>query len=240
MNGTTIKILAIATAFVVLFALVTGCMMDLPKPKLARGEESVLLCQNLIANGNAEAAVGAKLNTEIAPSVPGWTRTSSFTTVQYYLPGSDYADPGIPMTSSPGPQSRGANLFAGGPDNELSTATQTINVSSMHTTIDDGSMVFTLDGYFGGFASQEDYAVLTLTYKDLEGQTLGVTTLGPVTTQDRAEVTGLLERSTTGRIPSGTRLIDVLLTMTRLSGHYNDGYADNLSLMLSEYGTRCM
>jgi len=47
-----------------------------------------------------------------------------------------------------------------------------------------------------------------------------------------------LPRSTSGVLPFGTRSIKVFLSATRVSntGPYNDGYADNMSLVL--YGPR--
>jgi hypothetical protein len=56
--------------------------------------------------------------------------------------------------------------------------------------------------------------------------------LGPVTADDRNGLTSLLLRSQNGPVPPGTRQIHVVLTMTRLDGDYNDGYADNISLSL--------
>jgi len=49
---------------------------------------------------------------------------------------------------------------------------------------------------------------------------------------DRGGLTSFLFRAATNPVPSGTRQIKLLLTMTRQSGSYNDGYADNLSLVL--------
>ena len=43
----------------------------------------------------------------------------------------------------------------------------------------------------------------------------------------------MLERGTSGGLPVGTRSINALLQMTRTDGAYNDGYADNLSLVLT-------
>jgi hypothetical protein len=53
-----------------------------------------------------------------------------------------------------------------------------------------------------------------------------------VTAQDRHEVTGLLPRTTNGRVPRGTRSVLIMLTMTRKAGSYDDGFADNLRLVL--------
>ena len=57
--------------------------------------------------------------------------------------------------------------------------------------------------------------------------------LAPVLAADRSTTTGLLRRSATGPVPVGTRSILVGLDLLRLSpGSYNDGYADDLSLIL--------
>lgn len=57
-------------------------------------------------------------------------------------------------------------------------------------------------------------------------------TIGPVIATDRTNLTGLLLRQNSAVIPNGTRKLAALLTMTRTDGSYNDGYADNLSLIL--------
>ena len=57
--------------------------------------------------------------------------------------------------------------------------------------------------------------------------------IGPVTNVDRANATGLQFREATGEIPIGTETVHFTLNMSRLAGSYNDGYADNLSFVLS-------
>ena len=61
---------------------------------------------------------------------------------------------------------------------------------------------------------------------------LGSAQIGPVLAADRNNNSGLLQRSTSGNVPSGTRVIHVLMTMTREVGLNNDGIADSLSLVL--------
>lgn len=48
----------------------------------------------------------------------------------------------------------------------------------------------------------------------------------------RLILTGVLFRSTSGSLPVGARSAVVILTLTRLEGTANDGYADSLSLAL--------
>ena len=181
---------------------------------------------NLIVNGDAEAGAGAANDSSIVP-VPGWTTNGNFTAVQYNAPG------GFPTSSDPGPSNRGSNFFAGGPSNASSSASQIIDVSMGAAAIDTGGVTFDLAGVLGGFDGQGDNAVLTTTFLSVSNMNLGTASIGPVTLADRNGFTGLLSRSTAGSLPVGTREIDVVLQMTRLAGSYNDGYADNLALVLT-------
>ena len=112
-------------------------------------------------------------------------------------------------------------------------------MSTPAATIDSGFAPFTLSGFLGGFASQTDNAVLSATFNDGLGSLLGSASIGPVTNSDRGNATGLLLRSASGAVPTGTRTIDILLTFTRNQGTDNDGYADNLSLVISNKVTIC-
>jgi len=61
---------------------------------------------------------------------------------------------------------------------------------------------------------------------------IGSATLGPVTPADRGNQTGLLFRELSGYVPTGTTQIQLSLSMERPNSSDNDGYADNLSLVL--------
>ncbi len=181
---------------------------------------------NVIVNGNAEAAAGSTDGSVV--SVPGWnTSGSGFTAVQYGASG------GFPLATDPGPADRGSNFFAGGPSNGYSVGTETLDLSSDAALIDGGQVSFTLSGYLGGFSSQGDNAILSATFLSANDQALGGGEIGPVTAADRGDATGLLFRSTDGVVPIGTRGVDVDLQLFRTDGSYNDGYADNLSLVLT-------
>lgn len=181
---------------------------------------------NLIVNGDAESDIGGNGFSIIAPA--GWTTTGNFTVVKYDSSG------GFPLSSSPGPIDRGNNFFAGGPSNSFSSALQTIDISSSAADIDTGLVTFLLEGFLGGFASQNDQATVTAaTFLSGGGATLGSASIGPVTATDRGNITGLLFQTTSGFIPVATREIQIIIEMTRAAGSYNDGYADNLSLKLS-------
>jgi len=179
---------------------------------------------NLILNGDAESGSGSYSGSDVV-SVPHWNSSGNFTVAQYG------ASTGV-LATCPGPSSRGANYFAGGPNTAASSAWQDVNVSTIGSDIDADFVVCNLSGWLGGWSGDNDNAKLTAYYINASGQTIGSLTVGPVLAADRVNVTGLLYRQATIRIPHGTRTIRCMLTMTRVSGSYNDGYADNLSLTL--------
>jgi len=131
-----------------------------------------------------------------------------------------------------GPPSGGTNFFAGGPSTAASSASQVIDVSAGATEIDGDTIAAELTGYLGGFSSQDDHAVLAAEFRSGTGEHLGQLSIGPVLAADRTNTTGVFFRGATNAVPAGTRQILVTLDMTRTSGTYNDGYADNLSLVL--------
>jgi hypothetical protein len=72
-----------------------------------------------------------------------------------------------------------------------------------------------------------------VTFLDGSANGLGTASVGNVLDEDRTNRTALLFRGGTNAVPAGTRKIQVVLSMTNDSGfYYNDGYADNLSLVL--------
>ncbi len=191
-----------------------------------RAQSAAQFGQNLVANGGAEANVGAPSNAQIVKPA-GWTTTGEFTAVQYGASG------GFPDATSPGPKDRGKNDFEGG-NVAKSTGTQTISLAPSSAAIKSGTVRFTFSAWLGGYASQADDATATVAFKDANGATLLKATLGPVTPQQRNDVTGLLLRETSGSVPKATTQAVVSVVFTRYEGAYNDGSADNVSLVLAK------
>jgi uncharacterized protein (TIGR03437 family) len=192
-----------------------------------------LLGTNLIVNGDAETpavAAGVMISDQTV-SVPGWSQEGLFTIEPYSDPGGDLS------AMTPGPPNPGNYYFYGGPSNAMSSASQLIDVSSTASLIDTGTVQYALSAWLGGYSSQNDNAVLTVTYEDWTGTNLGSVTLGPILAADRSNNSELLLESQNGSVPTGTRQISVVLTMTRTDGSDNDGLADNLSLVLSSSAT---
>jgi hypothetical protein len=183
---------------------------------------------NLIVNGDAEAGVGSTDGTTI--SAPGWMSTGEATAIVYGSPN------GYPAATDPGPPDRGINFFSGGQNDETSSLSQAVDVGKYGASIDGGGIEYKLDGWLGGYIDQNDNATLIVTFQDAKGASLGTASVGPVTAADRNSLTGLLLRSTTGMVPKGTRTVQVLVSMVRTDGTYNDAYADDLSLVFASGG----
>jgi hypothetical protein len=183
---------------------------------------------NLVVNPGAEAAPGAADASSQLP-LPGWTVESTFTAVQYgtlsFLTAAD-------STALGG----GANFFAGGPGGELGAATQLIDVSAAAAEIDRGQVKATLSALLGGYATQTDYGAVGATYLKAGGAPAGALRLAAVSPGDRNSVTALVARSASGTVPAGTRQISVRIDAVREEGSYNDGYIDNVSLVLGAGG----
>lgn len=206
-----------------------------------RAQAATLFGQNLIVNGNAEAGQGGSTASDVVP-VPGWTKSgvsSTFTAAKYGTLDQSGA-PDLPSATDPGPADRGQNFFFGGVNTAATTtssASQVIDVSQIGSAIDNGAS-FDLSGYLGGWQTQNDNAVLKVNFKSATDAVLRTDQIGPVSAADRTNHTGLLFRSVQGTVPAETRRIEVVLQMTRTdtSDSYIDGYADNLSLVLSDTG----
>lgn len=176
---------------------------------------------NLIQNPGAEAATDG--------SLPSWETTPGFVAELY---GSDFRPP-IEVSQRIG---GGASLFAGGSEADVSSGSQVVDVSAGASQIDAGTVIARLSAYLGGIDAENDYAEVVATFLPAVGeQPLGqAARLGPVTAADRGFVTDLRPRSTERTIPVGTRRIQVTIISTRFEGIYTDGYADNLSLTLTD------
>ena len=179
---------------------------------------------NLVQNGSAELGTVAPDDSSIvAPT--GWTTSGNFTAALYGasgLPGADATVAG------------GKALFAGGPSNASSTATQTVAVpSSWVKVVRAGRAKATISAALGGWEGQGDAATVTYLFLDASGSSIGSARIGPISAAQRGSVTKLLPVSKVISVPAGTRSVKVTIAAIRGSGSYNDGYADNVSLRLS-------
>jgi hypothetical protein len=182
----------------------------------ACGAHAASYDSNLIANGGAESGTA------------GWTAyagTALFQSVDY---GSNWVLP-----SQPGPADRGGQLFVGGSGVSYAAGFQTLDLSANLADFASGKVAFSLSGYLGGWTNQGDNAFLGVSFLGADSQVLGFSSLGPVTPADRGNQTGLFFQQAGGFVPVGTTQVLFELSMERLVSGDNDGYADNLSFVMS-------
>lgn len=184
---------------------------------------------NLVFNGDAEYGRGFSSN-GTQQYAAGWDDPGpGGVTLVNYLAGN-----GFPSPQDPGPTNRGNNFFSGG-TNAISTMTQRIDVSNLASSVDMGNVNFTLSAWLGGYGSQTDSATVIAHFLNGSNGEIGSAQLTAVTAADRGNVTKLLLRQLLGNVPTLTRTISLELTATRGVGE-NDGYADNISLVLGMFG----
>lgn len=178
--------------------------------------------KNLLTNGDAESTPPGADPTQGAKPV-GWIVFGDFVSMPYG------ADGGYPDLNTPGPSDRGKRFFSGGKA-ECSTATQLVQLPA--ASAGAAATTFRLSGHVGGFDTQDDQMIVTATFYDDSGKTVGTARIGPVLSVDRAGEMKLLYREATGKVPAGARSAEVTVVSIRTSGEANDGYGDNLSFQL--------
>jgi len=70
------------------------------------------------------------------------------------------------------------------------------------------------------------------TFLDAGGHSLAVGRIGPVTDLTRGGKTRMIRSETRGDVPRGARQVVVKISMNRTDGNYDDGYADDISLVI--------
>jgi NHL repeat len=182
---------------------------------------------NLLKNPGFEAG-GASCWHDSGGPVPGWTHSEGATAVHYGASGSLGRELGDNVKG-------GESFVAGGAGQAESTLTQTVDVSGQARDIDEGRRLASLSGLLGGYEKQADAATVEASFRDRAGKEIGKLQIGPVSADDRSYNTTLLPRNAKGTVPTGTRAIQVRVTLKRVgtAPKYNDAYADSLALTLT-------
>lgn len=183
---------------------------------------------NSILNPSGESFTGDANGTNII--LPNnWTANFSPTVAPY-------SSGNATSASHPKPADSGNVYFAGGPGQESSDFFQEIDLTSVGTDIDAGSVDFTLSAFLGGLGNQNDNATLFVNFRDIDHFFVDQRSVGPVSASDRSNANGLLNRSVTDEVPFGARFAQVQIHFERVVPTYNDGYADNVSLVFNGPG----
>ena len=117
--------------------------------------------------------------------------------------------------------------------NGITAASQTVDVSASAEAIDAGRGTANLSAYLGGARAYGDRMAARADFRSGASEALGSLEIGPVTAQDRHNVTTLLRRATTAAVPAGTRSIRVTLTSIDDDKTYSSAMADNVKLTLT-------
>ena len=173
---------------------------------------------------NAQATLGSNLivNGDAEQGVAGWTGFDGYSMFQSVEYGNNWVLP-----TQPGPVNRGAMMFAG--LTGQAAGFQTLSLGDLAGQ----PLHFELSGYLGGWLAQGDNALLYVSFLDAQDNEIGHAVIGPVTPADRGNQTGLFLRTASGELPAATASLMFSLSMERQGGGDNDGYADNLSFVIS-------
>jgi len=179
---------------------------------------------NLVFNGDAEYERGY---TDFEPdaAVPGWDDEGYATVMVYDAPD------GFPASTDPGPEDRGSNYFCGGGTSDDTQLSQTIDLSALSEEIAAGA-TYELSAYVGGYSSQNDASAVSVTFLNSSQSALHTQTIGPLLAADRDNMTGMFPLSETGTVPTTAAFATITIDAYQSSG-LNDGYTDNVSLILT-------
>jgi hypothetical protein len=217
-------------------------------PPTAAVTNSQTQSPNLLVNPGAELSTPSGSGFS-AVSMPGWTVTGTPTVIKYGTPkvlmplGLSRPLPDLPaiwgFPTAKNGATDGGNQFFGGGNVASSAISQTVDLSGAGATIDNGNVSYNLSGWLGGYSFDPSAASVKVTFLDKNGTTLGTNSIGPVTALQRLFAINLLERSTSGVLPTGTRSAQVDVTFTDknpvkigFAAGYNDAFADNLSFTI--------
>lgn len=197
-------------------------------PTAAEATAAAALHEDLVVNGNAEDGPFSETGREVVASIPGWTRTDSVNVVGYASGQARW-----PTASDPGPVVRGVAFFTGGPQDQVDSLHQAIDLSALAATIDSGAVRFDLAAYLGGVKNSDDIVSVQARFLDPFDTLLEAAAIGPVTAADRDSLTGLLLRTASGVLPPGARTALVTITFVGVMGEPSQGLADSVGLSLS-------
>ena len=131
----------------------------------------------------------------------------------------------------------GDTQFFGGGNVATSSLTQTVGLSAPSAA----GVTYNLSADLGGWLINPGAASVSVDFLDANKLYLGSASIGPVSLFDRLFQTTLLNRSTTGNLPTGTQYAQVTVNLKAwnpilpgLNPDYNSAFADNVSLTVSD------
>ena len=191
------------------------------------GGGQALLAGNLLVNGDFEGRLPGS-----AP-LDGWELTGGI----YYLRYGTASHAFTPSwLAAPRFGTGGSRMLLGGASastNGITAASQAVDVSASAEAIDAGRATANLSAYLGGARAYGDRMAARADFRGGAGEALGSLELGPVTAEDRHNVTTLLLRAGSAVVPASTRTIRVTLTSIDDDKAFSSAIADNVKLTLT-------
>jgi propanediol dehydratase large subunit len=174
---------------------------------------------NISVNSGAEGGRGGR--GQVVP-IPLWRTTSTMTAVRY-------GTPGFPSRAEAIASHGEKNFFYCGQDTAKSVARQRIAILRRDRLIDRGSLALRLTVRIGSNSTDGDAGRMIVRYLDRAGRTLGKLRTASV------EATGgsMPRIKASGRVPAGTRALQVALMGTGTAGTSCDVFFDNVSVKLA-------
>jgi YVTN family beta-propeller protein len=187
---------------------------------------------NLLGNSGAQIGAASVQGWDTV-TIPGWAILRGLPTVVRY------GTRGFPPASGPFPAARDGQLFSGGVGG-TAVLRQSVGLMSPGGGPLAPGVRFTLSAWLGGTESSN--ARVTVRFFSIDGRPVGSARVGPAGATPGRHRT-LVRRVTSGRLPNGTLLAQVYLTLaTTLRGAdgpngpavgYNRAIADNIRLSVS-------
>lgn len=185
--------------------------------------------RNLVVNGGGEGGAAASNAAATVRPLPGWdVLFGNATAVVYGATGSVFL-----TASSPRPPRAGAAFFAGGPMSGQSVMVQRIALSPKARLIDRGAVRVSFSAWLGGGGSEEDTVLAFCNFLDAQELVLSTLQLDGPNSTARGFVSQLMPRLVEAGVPAGAVSAEVVVLFNRTAGSYNDGYADEVMLVLS-------
>ena len=179
--------------------------------------------KNLIKNPGADNGRGQNATGE-SGAVPDWTKTAgNFGAAAYAAPGFWFSP------TSAGPKDKGKNYFYGGAEGLPSGVKASVGTETIKLPATAAGHTATLSGWLGNYG--KDTAEVRAEFIDSSGKLISAIRIGPDTTLPSDGEMG--ERSRSGKVPTGTTSISVVIIFADTINNADEAGADDISLVLT-------
>ncbi|CAF1386160.1 unnamed protein product, partial [Didymodactylos carnosus] len=138
--------------------------------------------------------------------------------------------------TSPGPDDRGQRYLYGGQGSTEAVMNQMICIPSLSPYIINQTLSYNFSGWLGGYGTEADSSMLMIMFVDANDNAnySAFKYLSGPNAAARNNISSLLLSSVTGRVPLGTVYVVLKVFSIQQVGPYVDGYADQISFVLSQ------